>query len=252
MIRTESKLIVENLNKFRQLSFHHYPIRKILKDSLVALFIIFVSILIAHYVGDYITPAEEWIKAQGIFGPIIFILAFWVGTIIFIPGNLFAIASGLLFGLLWGFIYTSIAEVSGAILLFLIARYLARNTVEKYLRNHPKFLEIDKLVSKIGKKVMMLLRLVPLPYTFLCYLFGISEVSFKDYAIALSVIFPKLFLMVYYGYVASKLTKLSAGTASAYSDIHYMSLIFGVIVSIIAIAYIGHFVLLVLRRAEQQ
>ncbi|HEX9667715.1 MAG TPA: TVP38/TMEM64 family protein [Thermodesulfobacteriota bacterium] len=252
MIRTESKLIVENLNKFRQLSFHHYPIRKILKDSLVALFIIFVSILIAHYVGDYITPAEEWIKAQGIFGPIIFILAFWVGTIIFIPGNLFAIASGLLFGLLWGFIYTSIAEVSGAILLFLIARYLARNTVEKYLRNHPKFLEIDKLVSKIGKKVMMLLRLVPLPYTFLCYLFGISEVSFKDYAIALSVIFPKLFLMVYYGYVASKLTKLSAGTASAYSDIHYMSLIFGVIVSIIAIAYMGHFVLLVLRRAEQQ
>lgn len=248
----QSKLIVENLNKFRQLSFHHYPIRKILKDSLVALFIIFVSILIAHYVGDYITPAEEWIKAQGIFGPIIFILAFWVGTIIFIPGNLFAIASGLLFGLLWGFIYTSIAEVSGAILLFLIARYLARNTVEKYLRNHPKFLEIDKLVSKIGKKVMMLLRLVPLPYTFLCYLFGISEVSFKDYAIALSVIFPKLFLMVYYGYVASKLTKLSAGTASAYSDIHYMSLIFGVIVSIIAIAYIGHFVLLVLRRAEQQ
>jgi uncharacterized membrane protein YdjX (TVP38/TMEM64 family) len=248
----QSKLIVENLNKFRQLSFHHYPIRKILKDSLVALFIIFVSILIAHYVGDYITPAEEWIKAQGIFGPIIFILAFWVGTIIFIPGNLFAIASGLLFGLLWGFIYTSIAEVSGAILLFLIARYLARNTVEKYLRNHPKFLEIDKLVSKIGKKVMMLLRLVPLPYTFLCYLFGISEVSFKDYAIALSVIFPKLFLMVYYGYVASKLTKLSAGTASAYSDIHYMSLIFGVIVSIIAIAYIGHFVLLVLRKAEQQ
>jgi uncharacterized membrane protein YdjX (TVP38/TMEM64 family) len=248
----QSKLIVENLNKFRQLYFHHYPIRKILKDSLVALFIIFVSILIAHYVGDYITPAEEWIKAQGIFGPIIFILAFWVGTIIFIPGNLFAIASGLLFGLLWGFIYTSIAEVSGAILLFLIARYLARNTVEKYLRNHPKFLEIDKLVSKIGKKVMMLLRLVPLPYTFLCYLFGISEVSFKDYAIALSVIFPKLFLMVYYGYVASKLTKLSAGTASAYSDIHYMSLIFGVIVSIIAIAYIGHFVLLVLRKAEQQ
>jgi uncharacterized membrane protein YdjX (TVP38/TMEM64 family) len=248
----QSKLIVENLNKFRQLSFHHYPIRKILKDSLAALFIIFVSILIAHYVGDYITPAEEWIKAQGIFGPIIFILAFWVGTIIFIPGNLFAIASGLLFGLLWGFIYTSIAEVSGAILLFLIARYLARNTVEKYLRNHPKFLEIDKLVSKIGKKVMMLLRLVPLPYTFLCYLFGISEVSFKDYAIALSVIFPKLFLMVYYGYVASKLTKLSAGTASAYSDIHYMSLIFGVIVSIIAIAYIGHFVLLVLRKAEQQ
>jgi len=218
----------------------------------MALFIIFVLILIAHYVGDFVTPAEEWIKAQGIFGPIIFILAFWVGTIIFIPGNLFAIASGLLFGLLWGFIYTSIAEVSGAILLFLIARYLARNTVEKYLRNHPKFLEIDKLVSKIGKKVMMLLRLVPLPYTFLCYLFGISEVSFKDYAIALSVIFPKLFLMVYYGYVASKLTKLSAGTASAYSDIHYMSLIFGVIVSIIAIAYMGHFVLLVLRRAEQQ
>jgi uncharacterized membrane protein YdjX (TVP38/TMEM64 family) len=203
-------------------------------------------------VGDYITPTEEWIKAQGVFGPIVYILAFLVGTIIFIPGNLFAIASGLLFGLVSGFIYTGIAEVLGAILLFLIARYLARNMVEKYLRKHPKFFEIDKLVSKKGKKVMILLRLVPLPYTFLCYLFGISEVSFKEYVIALSVIFPKLFLVVYYGYVANRLTKLSAGTAGDYSDIHYISLILGVIVSIIAIAYIGHFVLLTLRKADQQ
>lgn len=248
----DSNLIDKNLDKFSNLSFHHYPIRKILKDSLAALFVIFVLILIAHYVGDYITPTEEWIKAQGVFGPIIYILAFWVGTIIFIPGNLFAIASGLLFGLVSGFVYTSIAEVSGAILLFLIARYVARNTVEKYLRNHPKFFEIDKLVSKKGEKVMMLLRLVPLPYTFLCYLFGISQVSFKDYVIALSVIFPKLFLIVYYGYVANKLTRLSAGTASHHSDIHYLSLIFGVIVSIIAIAYIGHFVLLALKKADQQ
>lgn len=248
----KSKFLGQTLSNFNTLSFHHYPIRKILKDSLVALFIIFVLILIAQYVGDYITPTEEWIKAQGIFGPIIFILAFWICTIIFIPGNLFAIASGLLFGLISGFIYTSIAEVSGAIILFLIARYLARNTVETYLKNHPRFFEIDKLVSKKGKKVMMLLRLVPLPYTFLCYLFGISEVSFKDYVIALPVIFPKLFLMVYFGYVANKLTKLSAGSASNYSDIHYISLIFGVIVSIIAIAYIGHFVLLVLRKADQQ
>ncbi len=213
---------------------------------------IFVLILIAHYVGDYITPTEEWIRAQGALGPIIFILAFWVGTIIFIPGNLFAIASGLLFGLLSGFIYTGLAEVSGAIILFLIARYLARTMVEKYLKKHPKFFEIDKLVSKKGKKVMMLLRLVPLPYTFLCYLFGISEVSLKDYVVALPVIFPKLFLMVYYGYVANKLTKLSAGTATDYSDLHYISLIFGVLVSIIAIAYIGHFVLLSLRKADQQ
>jgi uncharacterized membrane protein YdjX (TVP38/TMEM64 family) len=246
------KPIDEKLNKFSNLSFHHHPIRKILKDSLIALFVIFGLILIAHYVGDYITPTEQWIKAQGVLGPIIYILAFWVGTIIFIPGNLFAIASGLLFGLVSGFVYTSIAEFSGAILLFFIARFLARNMIEKLLRNHPKFFEIDNLISKKGEKVMMLLRLVPLPYTFLCYLFGISEVSFKDYVIALFVIFPKLFLIVYYGYVADKLTKLSAGTPSHYSDIHYVSLVLGVIVSIIAIAYIGHFVLLVLRRSDQQ
>lgn len=248
----ESKLIIQTLNKFGRISFRGYPLRKILKDSSLALFIVVCLILLARYVGDYITPTENWIKAQGVFGPIIFVLAFWICTIIFIPGNLFAIASGLLFGLLSGFIYTGIAEVSGAIILFLIARYLARNTVERYLRNHPRFLEIDELVSKKGEKVMILLRLVPLPYTFLCYLFGISEVSFKDYVFALPVILPKLFLMVYYGYVANKLTKLSAGTANDYSDVHYISLIFGVIVSIIAIAYIGHFVLLALRKADKQ
>lgn len=92
----ESKIFVESLNKFSRLSFDRYPITKILKDSLVALLIIIFLILIACYVGDYITPTEKWIKAQGVVGPIIFVLAFWICTIIFIPGNRFAIASGLL------------------------------------------------------------------------------------------------------------------------------------------------------------
>lgn len=236
--------------RFNQLSFHHYPISKILKDSIIGIVILVILILIAQRVGDYITPTEKWIKAQGVYGPIIFIIAFWIGTIIFIPGNLYAIASGLLFGLVSGFIFISIAEVTGAIILFIIARYVARKTVEGYLSKHAKFFEIDKIVSKKGIKIMILLRLVPLPYTFLCYLLGVSEVTFKDYVIALIVIFPKLFLMVYYGYVAKNLTKLSAGTGGDYSDLHYISLVIGVVVSIIAIAYIGHIVLLTLRQAE--
>ncbi len=92
----ESKIFVESLNKFSRFSFDRYPIKKILKDSLVALLIIIFLILIARFVGDYITPTEKCIKAQGVFGPIIFVLAFWICTIIFIPRNLFAIASGLL------------------------------------------------------------------------------------------------------------------------------------------------------------
>jgi len=236
--------------RFNKLSFHRYPISKIVEDSIIGLVVLGILFLIAHYVGDYITPTEEWIKAQGIYGPIIFILAFWIGTIIFIPGNLYAIASGLLFGLISGFIFISIAEVTGAIILFLISRYLARNILERYLSKHPKFFEIDKIVSKKGIKIMVLLRLVPLPYTFLCYLLGVSEVTFRDYVIALIVIFPKLFLMVYYGYVAKNLTKLTAGTGGDYSDLHYISLVIGVVVSIIAIAYIGHIVLLSLKKAD--
>jgi len=245
-----SKFLSQVLSNFNKLSFHHYPISKIIKDTIIGLVVLVILILIAGRVGDYITPTEEWIKAQGAYGPIIFIIAFWIGTIIFIPGNLYAIASGLLFGLVSGFIYISIAEVTGAIILFLIARYLARNTLERYLSKHPKFFEIDKIVSKKGIKIMILLRLVPLPYTFLCYMLGVSEVTFRDYVIALVVIFPKLFLMVYYGYVAKNLTKLSAGTGGDYSDLHYISLVVGVVVSIIAIAYIGHIVLLTLRQAE--
>ena len=245
-----SKFLGQTLSDFNKFSFHHYPISKIIKDAIIGVVVLLGLIFLARHLGDYITPAEEWIKSQGAYGPVIFIIAFWIGTIVFIPGNLYAIASGLLFGLVSGFIYISIAEVTGAIILFLIARYVARKTVERYLSKHPKFFEIDKIVSKKGIKMMILLRLVPLPYTFLCYLLGVSEVTFKDYVIALVVIFPKLFLMVYYGYVAKNLTKLSTGTGGDHSDLHYISLVVGVVVSIIAIAYIGHIVLLSLKRAE--
>ena len=61
----------------------------------------------------------------GAWAPAAFIAAFGVGMVAFVPGSLFGLAGGALFGPLWGGISNLIGGTLGATLAFLAARYLA-------------------------------------------------------------------------------------------------------------------------------
>ena len=88
---------------------------------------------------EWITLLTAWAKDQGGTGKFIFAGAYVLGIVLCLWGALFTIASGIAFGLFWGTLVSWLSATTGAALAFLIARYLARNTIERRVASNEKF-----------------------------------------------------------------------------------------------------------------
>lgn len=84
----------------------------------IALGLIVVGAIVAVVLG----PTEEWlrttadlIRGMGVGGAVVFVAAYIVATVLFIPGSLLTIAAGFLFGLLWGSIIVSVVSTAGLV-----------------------------------------------------------------------------------------------------------------------------------------
>ena len=72
---------------------------------------------------------DAWLSGFGLLAPLAYLGLYAVGTIAFLPGALFALAGGALFGPVWGSLLNLVGATIGASLAFLIARYLGGDWV---------------------------------------------------------------------------------------------------------------------------
>tara|TARA_Y100000310_G_C20668159_1_gene808789 strand:- start:2055 stop:2597 length:543 start_codon:yes stop_codon:yes gene_type:complete len=142
------------------------------------------------------------VASTGPFAPFVFMFLYILACIFFLPGAVFSISSGVLFGTILGTVYTVVGASIGAVLAFLIARYFARSffeyTVEKKFKNIREF---DEKLEKNGFITVLFLRLIPLfPFNGLNFALGITKVRLKDYFLATLIgIIPGSFLFAYLG-----------------------------------------------------
>ncbi len=147
------------------------------------------------------------IKALGNFGPIAFILVYNLATVLFIPGSLLTIKGGCLFGFFWGSIYVLIGALLGTIFAFLIGRYFSRDWVTRKMAKSPNFKAISEAVKEDGWKIVLLIRLCPFfPFNLLNYVFGVTQISLRDYILGSLGILPATLMYVYIGSLVTDLT----------------------------------------------
>jgi uncharacterized membrane protein YdjX (TVP38/TMEM64 family) len=93
------------------------------------------------------------------------------------------------------------AATIGAGAAFLVARYLAKAKVKKFVAQRPKLQAVSQAVTEDGWKIVGLLRLSPLvPFNLQNYLFGVTEVGFYPYLAATFIgIMPGSLLYVFLG-----------------------------------------------------
>jgi len=147
----------------------------------LGLLVIFV---IARQVGlfDNIVRLKGWIKQQGIWGIAVFILLYVAVTVTALPRSGLTVLGGVIFGSFWGVIIVTIASVTGAGLAFLIARYLARDSVEKWVQSKPRLKNLYDLSETYGAFIVALLRMIPLsPTNLLNFAFGLTKMRFASY-----------------------------------------------------------------------
>jgi uncharacterized membrane protein YdjX (TVP38/TMEM64 family) len=166
-----------------------------------------------HLLGS----ALEWIRALGAAGPVIFVAAYVLATVFFLPGSVLTIGAGALFGVVKGTILVSVAATLGAVCAFLVGRYLARDWVERKIEGNAKFRAIDDRVAEEGWKIVGLTRLSPIfPFNLLNYAYGITKVSLRDYFLASWIgMLPGTVLYVYIGSLAGDLAVSGAAGGSA-------------------------------------
>ncbi|MDA8124115.1 MAG: VTT domain-containing protein [Deltaproteobacteria bacterium] len=123
------------------------------------------------------------IGGYGALAPMVYMFVYAVAPVFFLPGLPITLAGGILFGPLWGVVYTITGSTIGACLAFLVSRYLAREWVEGKLKS-PRWRRLDEGVEKHGWKVVAFTRLIPLfPFNLLNYAFGLTKIGFRQYAV---------------------------------------------------------------------
>src|ERR1700710_1075876 len=136
---------------------------------------------------DLLSRLDQWhdtLQHLGWLGVLGFAIGLVVLQMAFIPLSVFAIAAGAIFGFWEGVLAITIGTNVGAIVNFLLARYVARGAVTRYLAHHEKFRLIDAAIGREGGKIIALLRLCPMPFGLANYAYGLTAIRFWPYTIA--------------------------------------------------------------------
>jgi len=144
---------------------------------------------------------SDWVPTLGAVGVVVFILAHAVATMLFLPGWIFTLAAGLIYGVSRGTAVALTGTVLGSSAAFLCGRYLVREHVSAVTEGNEKFAAIDRAIGEQGWKIVALLRLSPIvPFNASNYFCGITAVPFWRYVIASAVgMLPGTLLYAYLG-----------------------------------------------------
>jgi uncharacterized membrane protein YdjX (TVP38/TMEM64 family) len=172
------------------------------KWIVVGLVVITLSLLSAILpVREWLRDFVGWVQQLGPIGVIIFIFAYALATVLFLPGWIFTVSAGLIYGILKGTLVALCGALIGAALAFLVARYLLRQNIQELTQKNPRFAAIDEAIGKNGWKIVGLLRLSPLiPFNLSNYFYGITSISFGAYMLVSAVgMIPGTLLYAYLG-----------------------------------------------------
>ncbi|HEY5601621.1 MAG TPA: VTT domain-containing protein [Gammaproteobacteria bacterium] len=154
---------------------------------------------------------EQWVHDAGAAGPLIFMATYALATVLFLPGSVLTLAGGALFGPVLGTVYNLTGATLGALLAFLVARYLASEWVEQKTGGRLK--QLKQGVEEEGWRFVAFVRLVPLfPFNVLNYALGLTRIKVWHYVIASYIcMLPGAVAYTYLGYAGREAVAGSEG-----------------------------------------
>jgi uncharacterized membrane protein YdjX (TVP38/TMEM64 family)/rhodanese-related sulfurtransferase len=151
-------------------------------SRLILLLLVAVAISAVALNRDKLDPAllDAWLEGLGVLAPLAYVALYAIGTVLFAPGSLFALAGGAMFGPVWGTLLNLTGATIGAGIAFLIARYLAGDWVAQKTGGRLK--RLIQGVEAEGWRFVAFVRLVPLfPFNLTNYALGLTRIQFLSY-----------------------------------------------------------------------
>jgi uncharacterized membrane protein YdjX (TVP38/TMEM64 family) len=169
--------------------------KKSIIKILIAVGVVAAVYLVLRYYGvtddirlENVPKIKTWVAGFGKIAPLVYIGLYLVSTVFFLPGSPVTVLAGFVFGPLWGIFYASVASIISISIAFLIARYVARDLVEGWVKNNAQFRKIDEQVEEQGWRILMFTRLVPIfPFNLQNYAYGLTSIRFSTYVLVSAI-----------------------------------------------------------------
>ena len=169
--------------------------KKSIIKILITVGVVATVYLVLRYYGvtdeirlENVPKIKTWVASFGKIAPLIYIGLYLVSTVFFLPGSPVTVLAGFVFGSLWGVFYASVASIISISAAFLIARYVARDLVEGWVKDNAQFRKIDEQVEEQGWRILMFTRLVPIfPFNLQNYAYGLTSIRFSTYVLVSAI-----------------------------------------------------------------
>jgi uncharacterized membrane protein YdjX (TVP38/TMEM64 family) len=162
-----------------------------------------------------VAALQTWVESAGSAAPLVFIALYAAATVLFLPGSVITLAGGVLFGPVWGTLWSLTGATLGASLSFLIARYLGGDWIAR--RAGPRLSRLNDGVAAEGWRFIAFVRLVPLfPFNLLNYALGLTRIAFLPYVLASALfMLPGALAFTWLGYAGREALSGGEGTVRA-------------------------------------
>ena len=151
----------------------------------------------------------QWVAINPASGAIVLALVYIIAVVMFVPASILTLGAGASFSAALGFSTgVIVASVSvfvgasiGAILAFLLGRYVLHDFVQKtFIKKFALMQAIDDAITEVPMTVMILLRLSPLvPFNALNYIMSGTNIPTKSYVVGLLGMIPATVAFVILG-----------------------------------------------------
>ena len=194
----------------------------------------------------YLLPVRAWVldlagtlRGSGAPGVALFIAAYVLSAVAFVPGSILTLAAGFAYGPIGGLLVASPASVLASTAAFLLGRSALRDWVRRRLADAPRARALNRAVGRHAFRLVLLLRLSPLfPYNVLNYALSLTDVTLGRYVAASFLgMLPGTWLYVYLGSRATTAAELGQTGAEGARDRLILTLV-GLIATVIAVALV--------------
>jgi uncharacterized membrane protein YdjX (TVP38/TMEM64 family) len=127
--------------------------------------------------------ASAWLGGMGVIGAALFAVLIAASSLCLLPASPFIIAASAVYGFYLGLLTSAVGILLGAASGYVLSRLFLRKDLAEHLKGRPTFRAIDQAIAEEGWKIVLLLRLCPIPFGLANYLYGLTAIPFVPYLV---------------------------------------------------------------------
>lgn len=150
-------------------------------------------------VAAHVSTIRAWVAELGVAAPAVYTLAYAVATLLGVPGTPLTVLAALVFGPRQGVVVMIIASTIAAFGGFAIARWLARDRIERLLGDSRPYQALQSMLDASPVVAVPFARLMPVfPFSLVNYALGLSRMPLWKYLLTSELVMvPMNFVWVW-------------------------------------------------------